>query len=123
MNITNPLRIGAAIREVLINSELINASIGGRVFPYTTQDKVAMPNIVYDGISVDYYESKDGAEPSEVNISLNVNTLDYPSGIALAEEVLDVLTEHGCVPTAVSCEYDSVALMYTHNITIKLYIA
>lgn len=122
MNITNPLRIGAAIREVLLDNELIAERIGGRVFPYTTQEKVAMPNIVYDGISVDYEEYKDGAEPSEVNISLKVNTLDYNSGIALAEEVLDVLTEHGCVPVAVSCEYDNAALMFTHNLTIKVYI-
>lgn len=122
MNITNPLRIGTDIREVLLDNELIAERIGGRIFAYTTKDKVGMPNIVYDGISVDYEEYKDGAMPSEVSISLNVNTIDHPSGIALAEEVLDVLTEHGCVPVAVSCEYDVAALMFTHNLTFKVQI-
>lgn len=122
MNITNPLRIGTAIREVLLDNELIAERIGGSIFAYTTKDKVGMPNIVYDGISVDYEEYKDGALPSEVSISLNVNTIDHPSGIALAEEVLDVLTEHGCVPVAVSCEYDNAALMFTHNLTFKVQI-
>lgn len=122
MNIANPLRIGTAIREVLLDNELIAERIGGRVFPYTTQEKVAMPNIVYDDISVNYDECKDGAYPTDVTMSLNVNTSNYQEGIDLSEEVLDILTEHGCVTVVAGCDYDNAALMFTHKLTIKVYI-
>ena len=122
MNI-HPIRIGPVLRELLLESDAIAQRVDGRIFPYTTKEKVAMPNIVYDGISVDFEETKDGAEPMEVTVSLNVNTSDYMEGMALAEEVLDVLLEHKSVsPISASCEYDNAALMYTHTLTFKVYI-
>ena len=123
MTIDNPLRIGAVVREALLSNELIAGRVNGRIYPYTTQNEVKMPCIVYDGISVDYEEYKDGAYATEVTMSLNVNATDYPGSIELAEEVIDVLSEHeGVVPVSVSCEYDNAALIYVHNITIKVYL-
>ena len=122
MNI-HPLRIGYAISDILNSSELIAEHVHGRVFAYTTKEKVAMPNIVYDGVSIEYEETKDGAEPSEATLSIKVNTTDYPTGIAIAEEVMDALAEHeGIVPMSASCEYDQSANMFTHNLTLKVYI-
>ena len=123
MTIENPLRIGAVIREALLSSELIAGRVNGRIYPYTTQSEAKMPCIVYEGIAVDYDEYKDGAEATEVTMSLNVNATDYPSSIEIAEEVIDVLSEHeGVVPVSVSCEYESSALLDVHKITIKVYL-
>lgn len=123
MIVENPLRIGDALREVLMGSSLVAEKVGGRIYPYTTQVDVKQPCIVYDDIVVDYVETKDGAVPSEITVSVNVNAGDYDESIAIAEEVLDVLMEEGNVsPLSVGCDYDSAAMMYVHGITIKVYI-
>ena len=124
MNITHPLRIGYEICNILHASEVIAEHVQGRIFAYTTKKDVVMPNIVYDGVSVDFEETKDGAEPSEATLSLNVNSTDYPTGIAIAEEVMDTLSEHeGIVPVSASCDYDQAANMFTHNLTINIQLA
>lgn len=122
MNI-HPLRIGPVLREILLENDIIAQRVEDRIFPYTSKEKVPLPHIMYDGVTVDYEETKDGAVPTEVGLSLNVNTSEYMEGIEFSEEVLDVLAEHGAiVPISADCEYDSAATMFTHKLTIKVYI-
>lgn len=121
MIVENPLRIGDALREVLMGSSLVAEKVGGRIYPYTTQVEVGQSFIVYDGIVVDYVETKDGAVPSEITVNVNVNAGDYDESIAIAEEVLDVLMEEGNVsPLSVGGDYDSAAMIYKHEITVKV---
>ena len=122
MIVENPLRIGDVLRDVLMGSSLVAEKVGG-IYPYTTQSEAKHPFIVYDGIVVDYVETKDGAVPSEITVNVNVNAGDYDESIAIAEEVLDVLMEEGNVsPLSVGGDYDNAAMMYKHEITIKVYI-
>lgn len=123
MTITHPLRIGYEICSLLQGSEILAEHVRGRIYAYTSKAEAKLPCIIYEGISVDYEENKDGAMPSEVTIQLLVNTTDYPTGITISEEVVDVLTEHeGIVPISASCDYDVAAMMFTHTLTFKVYI-
>lgn len=123
MNITNPLRIGYEICALLQGSEILAEHVRGRIYAYTSKAEAKLPCIIYEGISVDFEETKDGAEANEVSIQLLVNTSDYPTGIAISEEVVDVLSEHaGIVPISASCDYDVAAMMFTHTLTFKVYI-
>lgn len=120
MTITNPLRIGYAICELLMRSEMISSRVNGRIYAYTSKGEAKLPCITYEGISIDYDECKDGVFASEVTMQLNVLSTDYPTGIDIAEEVLDALSEHeGIVPVSVSCDYDVAATMFTHVLTLR----
>lgn len=124
MNISNPLRIGSVIREVLMSNEILVARVGDRIRPYTTQSEIPLPHIVYDGVSVDFEDYKDGPYATTASITLNVNTSDYQEGIDIAEEVLDILCEHdGVSPSSASCEYSDAANMFTHQLTFNIQIA
>ena len=121
MTITNPLRIGYAIGELLMRSEMIASRVNGRIYAYTSKGEAKIPCITYEGISIDYDDCKDGAFASEVTIQLNVLSTDYPTGIDLSEEVLDALSEHdGITPVSVSCDYDAAAMMFTHTLSLVI---
>ena len=121
MIIEKPLRIGAVIRELLLSSEAVRGHVGDRVYPYSTLVEVKGDHIVYDGISVDFVQVKDGEYPESITMNIGCNTSDYMAGIDLAEKVIDVFEDHQDIAvTAASCEYDGGALMYTHSITINI---
>lgn len=124
MIVEKPLRIGATIRELLMSSPKVREVVGSRIYPFTTQvEVIEKPHIVYDGILVDFYSSKDGEFPESITMSVGCNTLDYSQGIDLAEAVIDVFADHQDIEvTEASADYDAGAQMFTHSITINIIV-
>lgn len=121
MIVEKPLRIGATIRELLLASPSVRVIVGDRIYPYTTQEEVNAAHIVYDGIGVEFFQTKDGEYPSTIQMTIGCNTTDYRSGIDLAEAVVDVFADHQDIAvTYASCEFDTSAMMFTHSITINI---
>ena len=121
MIVDKPLRIGATIRELLNASSKVQEIVGKHIYPYLTQTEIRHPHIVFDGLGVTFEQVKDGKYPSEIALTLNCNTTDYDLGIELGEAVIDVFEDHQDIAvTYASCEYDAVANMFTHSITINI---
>lgn len=121
MIVDKPLRIGATIRELLLTSPAVRAVVGDHIFPYTTDKEINEPHIVYEGIGVEFFPTKDGERPESVTTTINCNTSNYDLGIYLAEAVIDVFADHQDIAvTYASCEYDSSAMMFTHTVTINI---
>lgn len=121
MIVEKPLRIGATIRELLLSSPKVAGIVGKHICPYLTQEEIRHPHIVYDALGVTFEQTKDGEYPSEITVTLNCNTTDYMLGIELGEAVIDVFEDYQDIAvTYASCEYDAVAMMFTHSITINI---
>lgn len=121
MIVDKPLRIGAVVSELLMASPKVLGMVAGRIYPYRTNEYVKAAHIVYDGINVEFLQTKDGEYPDTITMTLNCNTTDYNKGIDLAEAVVDVFADHQDIAvTYASCEYDAGAMMFTHSITINI---
>lgn len=123
MIVEKPLRIGTAIRELLLTSPKVRQIVGRHIYPYLTKEDIRHPHIVFDGLGVTFDQTKDGELPSDITLTLNCNTTDYNLGIELGEAVIDVFEDHQDIAvTYASCEYDAGANMFTHSITINIEI-
>lgn len=121
MIIEKPLRIGAVVSELLMASPKVLGMVADRIYPYRTNEYVKAAHIVYDGINVEFLQTKDGEVPDTITLTLNCNTTDYNKGIDLAEAVIDVFEDHQDIAvTYASCEYNNGAMMFTHSITINI---
>lgn len=121
MRIDNPIRIGEALRGVLLASSAITAIIGDEIHAYTTRKEVNDPHVVYDGVTVTYSESKDGCYADTAELYIRANTCEYAQGVDLASAIVDTLLEYDNISIgAVDCDYNDSANMYVHNISITI---
>lgn len=118
--IDNPIRIGEEIYRLLTTEPMVAAIVGAHIYPYTTGREINGPHVVYDGISISYGETKDGGCPESVDATIHANTGDYRQGMSLASAIVDTMLERGVRVASVDCDYDSVANMFVHNISISI---
>lgn len=121
MIVEKPLRIGSEISRLLSTSPKVVSIVGKHIYPYRTNEYVKAAHIVYDGINVEFLQTKDGEVPDTITLTLNCNTTDYNLGIELGEAVIDVFEDHRDIAvTSANCEYNNGAMMFTHLITINI---
>ena len=121
MNIGNPIHIGDTLREALTASRAVSTIVGSHIYPYTTKMEVNQPHVVYDDISVEYFNTKDGLEVSSASVAIHANASDYNVSRNLASAIIDTLLESDHVASMnVDCEFNDAANLYVHNITISI---
>jgi hypothetical protein len=111
------MKVGLAIRSLLVNDSDVNAIVSGRIYPEMAIEGAQTPYIVYSVMSNTPSNTKDGTPVDEANVEILSVARSYSEANDLADKVRDALDRVG---TTVSVAEGSIvvnSIQYTNEIT------
>ena len=111
------MKVGLAIRLLLVNDSDVNAIVSGRIYPEMAIEGAQTPYIVYSVMSNTPSNTKEGAPVDEANVEILSVARSYSEANDLADKVRDALDRVG---TTVSVAEGSIvvnSIQYTNEIT------
>jgi hypothetical protein len=111
------MKVGLAIRSLLVNDSDVNAIVSGRIYPEMAIEGAQTPYIVYSVMSNTPSNTKEGAPVDEANVEILSVARSYSEANDLADKVRDALDRVG---TTVSVAEGSIvvnSIQYTNEIT------
>lgn len=111
------MKVGLAIRFLLVNDSDVNAIVSGRIYPEMAIEGAQTPYIVYSVMSNTPSNTKDGTPVDEANVEILSVARSYSEANDLADKVRDALDRVG---TTVSVAEGSIvvnSIQYTNEIT------
>jgi len=111
------MKVGLAIRSLLVNDSDVNAIVSGRIYPEMAIEGSQTPYIVYSVMSNTPSNTKEGAPVDEANVEILSVARSYSEANDLADKVRDALDRVG---TTVSVAEGSIvvnSIQYTNEIT------
>ena len=111
------MKVGLAIRSLLVNDSDVNAIVSGRIYPEMAIEGAQTPYIVYSVMSNTPSNTKDGTPIDEANVEILSVARSYSQANDLADKVRDALDRVG---TTVSVAEGSIvvnSIQYTNEIT------
>ena len=110
------MKVGLAIRSLLVNDSDVNAIVSGRIYPEMAIEGAQTPYIVYSVMSNTPSNTKEGAPVDEANVEILSVARSYSEANDLADKVRDALDR---VTTTVTQTEGSVvvnSIQYTNEI-------
>ena len=84
----------------------VTAIVGDKIYPYVTGEPKVVPWIVYDGIVLDYGQTKDSNEAETLTATVKCAASNYDDAMRLADAVYDALNDvDDCIVVRVQGEY------------------
>jgi hypothetical protein len=111
------MKVGLAIRSLLVNDSDVNTIVSGRIYPEMAIEGAQTPYIVYSVMSNTPSNTKDGTPVDEANVEILSVARSYSEANDLADKVRDALDRVG---TTVSVAEGSIvvnSIQYTNEIT------
>jgi energy-converting hydrogenase Eha subunit F len=111
------MKVGLAIRFLLVNDSDVNAIVSGRVYPEMAIEGATTPYIVYSVMSNTPSNTKDGTPVDEANVEILSVGRSYSEANDLADKVRDALDRVGTTVTQTEGSIVINSIQYTNEIT------